>query len=220
MARVRSEWRSVQGKRDELFNGFIDAVLERGGSDDDLDRARKSKTIQGRMADVVMGLDKAGRTALQTFRTVVLGTLPTPDTYRAALKAAGHKIGDYADQALSKITVAPVPVTLDLVDLTTKEITGKDQATLVEIYEAALARGDVDLCPAEVGPALRLQYGNQPMNEWLIVAMEPLEDSDGNLMRFIVARDSDGSWLFSRYDCSDRVWSGGFRWLFVRRKSR
>jgi len=218
MARVRSEWRSVQGKRDELFNGFIDAVLERGGSDDDLDRARKSKTIQGRMADVVMGLDKAGRTALQTFRTVVLGTLPTPDTYRAALKAAGHKIGDYADQALSKITVAPVPVTLDLVDLTTKEITGKDQATLVEIYEAALARGDVDLCLVEVGPALRLQYGDQPMSEWLIVAMEPITDSGGSLRLFRVGRSSRGSWLLSLYDGPGSVWHGGSRWLFVRRK--
>ena len=218
MPRTKSEWLSAYGKGQEVFKGIVDAVLERGGSDDDLDRVRRSSTLRGRIADVITGLDKTAAQALHSFRAVTIGTLPNHQTYRAALEAAGHRIGDYANQILSKMTVASVPATLDLVVLTNKEITGKDQATRVEIYEAALARGDVDLCPVEVGPALRLQYGDQPMSEWLIVAMEPITDSGGSLRLFRVGRSSRGSWLLSLYDGPGSVWHGGSRWLFVRRK--
>jgi hypothetical protein len=217
MARVKSEWLSARGKSEELFKGIVDAVLARGGSDDDLDRARRSSALCERIANVIMGLDRASLRVLPSFRAVTIGALPSHEAYRAALKA-GHKISDYADQILSRITVAPAPVTLDLVVLTIKEITGKDKATRVEIYEAALARGDVDLCPAEVGPALRLQYGDQPMNEWLFVAMEPLTVSGGGLGLFGVVRDLSGPRLCGHGGGLDDVWTDDFGWLFVRRK--
>jgi len=47
------------------------------------------------------------------------------------------------------------------------------------IYAAAKERG-LELCPAEVGPQLRLQYQDQ-LDEWLVIGMEPILGPDGTL---------------------------------------
>ncbi|MFA5158762.1 MAG: hypothetical protein WC451_06305, partial [Patescibacteria group bacterium] len=66
---------------------------------------------------------------------------------------------------------------------------------------------------------LRLQYpaDEQPMNEWLLVAMEPIKDSDGYLRVFDVERDVDGAWLDSDYVGPGSLWDASDRWLFRRK---
>ena len=62
--------------------------------------------------------------------------------------------------------------------LSVKELGFNDGAYYKDICTKALELG-LELCPAEVGPALRLVYKDQSRGEWLRIAMEAITGSDG-----------------------------------------
>ena len=147
------------------------------------------------------------------WNTVTLGTYKSSSEYRKALKADGYCIGGYADQILNKVKVSETMQQLDLVTKTAAELGFKNDVTRKQIYDRAIKLG-LELCPAEVGPALRLQYSGQPYWEWLHIAMEPIAASGGRLKVFAVVRDFDGGReLDGCYDYP--VWDVDNRWVFV-----
>ena len=81
------------------------------------------------------------------------------------------------------------------------------------IYARALKRG-LQRCPAEVGPALREQYTDQQMNDWVLIGMDPMIASDGRLGVFGVGRNVDGLWLIGSNNL-DLLWHPDVRWVFV-----
>jgi len=103
---------------------------------------------------------------------------------------------------------------IDLVVVSNDDLGVKKGAYFKDTYKRALELGLV-LCPNEVGPQLRLQYTDQPMGEWLLIAMDPIEDSDGDLSVFRVGRDGVGAWLFGYYGHSGRRWSADSRFVFA-----
>ena len=169
-------------------------------------------------------IPSANRTTTQpefkVWKTIKLGTgLKTAEDFRKALKKGGHKIGDWGNDILGKpaFTASETEIEVELVVASVAELGFKDGATRKDIYERALSYG-LELCPNEVGPQLRLQYEDQPNGEWLLVAMEPIADSDGRLHVFGVARVSHGSWLYGDYGYPVHFWHGHRRWVFLRRK--
>ncbi len=50
------------------------------------------------------------------------------------------------------------------------------ESSLSDVYKRARQVG-LELCSAEVGPQLRLDYGNQPVGEALDIAMEPVAET-------------------------------------------
>ncbi len=159
-------------------------------------------------------------TQFPTWRTVTIGTHKTVEELKTAIKQAGCYISDWADDILGKkaFTLSSEKTEFELVKISVAELGFKNGATLKDIYAKALELG-LDKCPAEVGPQLRLQYDDQPKGEWLLIAMEPISDSDGDPLVFYVMRYDDGeSWLYASYDDPDYVWDSQNVWVFARRK--
>ena len=156
----------------------------------------------------------------ETWKIIKLGTgLQSADDFRKEVVKAGMKIGDWANDILGKPTFTAYEslTEVELVVCSVAELGFKDGATRKDIYIRAQELG-LDLCPPEVGPQLRLQYTDQPKGEWLVIAMEPITDSDGHLNLFRVAHDGDGRWLFAGSGRPGYFWSGDSRFVFLRRK--
>jgi hypothetical protein len=128
------------------------------------------------------------------------------------------RVSDWAKDIMGKsaFTLSQSEEEIPLCSATVKELTGKNQATTTEIFDAIRRIGE--LLPAEVGPALREQYLDQPDGEWLRVAMEPICGSDGDLRVFNVERDGGKLWLNARYADPAYVWDGDGRFVFRSRK--
>ena len=91
-------------------------------------------------------------------------------------------------------TVAAEPIRLPLVKVTVAELGFTRWTRYDKICARAIELG-LNLCPPEVGPQLRRQYRDQPLGEWIVIAMKAIPDSGGALRVFGVERDGDGLWL-------------------------
>ena len=112
---------------------------------------------------------------LPIWKTITLGVHRNVNAVRDALDAAKITVGDSADEILGRpaFTFANERRELNLVVLSVTALGfGADGGTLADIHARALRLG-FELCPEEVGPQLRLQYFNQPVGEFLHVAMKP-----------------------------------------------
>ena len=165
--------------------------------------------------------DKVLGSIFKIWKTLKLGTgLQTADDFRNALKKIGCQTGNYANDLLGKpeFKAATKEIEVDLVILTTSELTGKREGgTTTEVFAGAERLG-LDRCPPEVGPQLRLQYKDQPNGECLLIGMEPISDSGGYLEVFCVERDDSDRWLDSDCGNTEDFWFGSYQWVFLRRK--
>src|SRR5262245_12281520 len=117
----------------------------------------------------------------QVWRTITLGTYKGVDAYRNALDSAGIKIGDSADEILGRTAFpyAKVQTVVELARLPASDLGVESESSLSDVYKRARQIG-LELCPAEAGPLLRLQYRNQPLGEALNIAMEPIATYSGD----------------------------------------
>ena len=153
---------------------------------------------------------------LKVFKTIKLGTsIQDADGFRKAINETGIRFGDWVADIMFKtaFTIAVDSQEVDLVVISVAELGFKKGASLNDIFAKAKERG-LELCPNEIGPQLRLQYADQPMDEWLIIGMEPFIISDDNLRLFFVGRDGD-IWLGSCYYSPKITWSASSRFVFV-----
>ena len=137
---------------------------------------------------------------------------------RKQLEKAGIKVSDYAGELLEKIEWKEEGE-VNLVKITVGELFGDDKMhTTEEIYAKAQEKG-LELCPAEVVPTLRLEYTDQPLEEWLYVGMEQIAASGGFPRVFGLERRGVGLWLCDGWAGPDDEWGPGRRFVFRLRKS-
>jgi hypothetical protein len=128
------------------------------------------------------GLNVEAPARFQTWRKITLGAYKGVNGYRNALDAAGIKIGDSADEILGRpaFRYAGMKTEVELTLISAATLGVESESALSDVYSRAKLVG-LELCPAEVGPQLRLDYRNQPLGEALNIAMEPVATYDGQL---------------------------------------
>lgn len=113
---------------------------------------------------------------------------------RNALESMGCNVGGQAAEVLARpaFTVRSQETHVELVVLSPAQLGfTSDTVTLASVYERARQLG-LELAAAEIGPQLRLQYLDQPMGEFLIIAMEPIKTWSGEPIVLNVANGGAG----------------------------
>lgn len=152
------------------------------------------------------------------WKTIKLGTgLKVAEDFRHALSDGGFRLSGWASGILGKpaFTAAGEETEVDLVRVAVGELGFRKGARRDQIYERAKELG-LEVCPPEVGPQLRLQYQDQPNGEWILIAMEPIIDSDGCPLVFSVGRRGSELWLSSYWGNPGHFWGAGHQWVFCR----
>jgi hypothetical protein len=121
-------------------------------------------------------------------------SIKSPTEAKKALLADGHQISTYGGQMLEKTLFSKEAHKYELVSFTVSSLGFPSGATVKEIFDKGQELG-LELCPAEVGPNLRLQYKDQPDNDYLLLAMETIAGADGDPRVWDVYRHSGRSWL-------------------------
>jgi hypothetical protein len=171
----------------------------------------------------------------QVWKTITVGGSKGVNAVRIAMETAPCPIAiaDDADEILGRPAFPFIkqPLELDLVALSVFELGFGDQdarndvdlgasveVSLRDIYARAVSLG-FELSPAEVGPALRLQYLDQPHGEFLQIAMNPVAKYTGELIRLSVARAGAGLLLLGGDGDPTATMPGAVRFVFVRPRS-
>jgi hypothetical protein len=152
------------------------------------------------------------------WKKIVIGTFPDWFALRRALTDAGCGVGDTAEEVLARpaFTLSVTRTELELLAVSAAELGFEgDTAALGQIYARARQLG-FELAPAEIGPQLRLQYLDQPIGEFLIVAMEPIKTWEGEPVVLTVANGGAGLLLVGQDGRADAEMFVGARFLFVR----
>lgn len=147
--------------------------------------------------------------------TINLGTgLTTADDFRIAFTAAGCWITEHANDILNSpaFRVAEATTKITLAIRSVADLGFDSFPTYQELCARARELG-LELCPAEVGPQLRLQHLSQPALQWLKIAMEPIIHASGHPVIFPVDRSISGGYLGTRY--ADSLWCKLDQFVFL-----
>ena len=127
-------------------------------------------------------------------------------------------VNDFLVNRSSSLVMSTHETQVDLVVVSVAELDFKNGGTFENIQARAQELG-LDLCPPEVGLHLRLQYTDQPKDEWLYIAMKPITYSIGRrIYLFGVGNVDSVLYLASSGDDPDYVFDGNCRFVFLRRK--
>lgn len=156
---------------------------------------------------------------MQIWKTITIGQLKDKQNAINALEHSGVRISICAREMLDKVVFQQEEEKIDLVKITVNDLFGDSKPhTTSEIYTRAEKLG-LELCPAEVALALRLEYQDQPLREWIYVGMNTIADSDGYPGVFKLDRCGDGLWLDDSWADPDDEWYPGDAFVFLIKRS-
>jgi hypothetical protein len=154
------------------------------------------------------------------WKTITIGQYKGANAIRAAIDAAPCPIakGDQADEIIGRpaFPFSRTKLDVDLVVVSVAELGfGPDGASLRDIYARAGTFG-LELCPAEIGPILRLNYLDQPLGDFLHVAMRPVATYAGELVDFTLGNGGSALLLIGGDARPDLVLTGAVRVILMR----
>ena len=142
------------------------------------------------------------------WRILTIGGVPKDELVR--ILGDGFYVSDWAKDIMSKseFTTLSEPTDIHLARAKVKDLGFTEPPTTTELFTRIKEVGS--LCPAEVGPHIRLADKDQLKGTGYWVAMEPITDSGGFPDVFSVGRDGDGErWLDAGYASPGGRWDLG-----------
>lgn len=137
--------------------------------------------------------------------------IQTSEQVKKKLEEKGIYASEYAKDLLDKTEFGKESKTYKLVQFTVEQLGFPQGATTDQIYAKAQELG-LKLCPAEVGPQLRLLY---PGKDWKVIAMKQISDHGG--VPFVFNLLSGDSRLELRADSASpsRKWFSDRQFVFL-----
>lgn len=144
----------------------------------------------------------------------------TAEQLEEQLRREGFRMSSYAVDMIKspEFTTQRNVEDVDLVYLSIGDLGFANGGTTEQIYRKAEELG-LELCPAEVGPRLRLNDVEQKPNDYYFVAMKQITESDGYPDVFDLRHDGDALWLYGHWAKPGDHWDLGGRFIFRRHKS-
>jgi len=154
----------------------------------------------------------------RVWKSIQIGTFANRGALHGALEDAGCQIGDTAEQIFvaPKFATGSTSMKLDLFAASVAELGIARENVAREDVLARAQRLGFGLCAAEVGPQLRLQYFDQPVGEFLEVAMAPITTRDGASSIFVVANGGAGLLLLGEEINANTRFFPSSRFVFTR----
>jgi uncharacterized protein YjiS (DUF1127 family) len=152
------------------------------------------------------------------WKTIAIGTFKDSFALRDAMNAMGCSVGNSVDEVLARptFTLSGTKVDVALVTVSAAELGLPGEALpLRDIYARAQGLG-LQLAPAEVGPQLRIQYLDQPIGEFLTIAMEPIKTWSGEPVILTVVNGGAGLILIGQDGHDGAEIPATTRFVFVR----
>jgi hypothetical protein len=141
------------------------------------------------------------------WKTVMLGCCNISwNSYPDALEKHGFEIFALTGLIFKRMCIAKNKIQIALVRKRVADLDLSKGGTLKQIHPAAQELG-LNFCPSEVGPALRLNYPDQPDGEKLIIAMWPIDINLGGLSEVLdvfTVENVKGHRYLSSFDVCNR----------------
>lgn len=138
----------------------------------------------------------------------------SPALAEEALQRNNIALTDWGKDILYKTEFSQEAQEYNLVRFTVEQLGFPNGATTDEIYRKAESLG-LELCPAEVGPHLRLQYSGK---EWMLIAMNQITDRGGNPNVFSLFSGGAQLRLNGRSAEPGERWHPRIEWVFSARE--
>ena len=182
-------------------------------------RAEAETVIHGAYSEAAARTDESQTVPdFPVWKRITLGTHKGVSAVRDALDAHNIRIGESADEILGRpaFRFSKIRTPLDLVVVTAIDLGfAPGSRSLAEIYRRAAQLG-LELCPPEAAPQLRLEYLNQPIGEFLHVAMAPVATYSGALVDLTVGNGGAGLILIGGDGSPDLMLHSSVKFVFVR----
>lgn len=164
--------------------------------------------LKAALQSIIEGRFETGNTdVFSIWHPLTIGGVPA-DKLLEQLENAGCEVSSWVKDIMGKsqFTTLPKPTHIQLAKAKVKDLGFKEEPTTTELFTRIKEVGD--LCPAKVGPHLRLAGQDQPKGTIYWVAMKPITGSDGYPFVFSVRRFVDGRrWLDTYCASPDARWS-------------
>lgn len=144
----------------------------------------------------------------------------TKDQLIEELKREGINVNEYASMIMNHqgFETLQKREKVRTCEISVGDLGFEEGAVAAEIYIRATEYG-LRLCPVELGPNMRLQYLDQPIQppkgNWLTIAMQELSEDPEFPKGFYLRRLEDGYWLRGYKASTDYLWKPEDRFIFI-----